>query len=375
MKGYSLLLIIFFSFAAIGQSSDSVVTLIPERSVALNGGGRAMLGGKSRTYIKVDLPKNTKKWYYSFSTTPDYSGTEALNLSFQLVSALSTQGSLSSLTSYIKVPRGTGSADILLCDHENINKFLSKDDKWFGTIARYTEGSIYNAKQGVVEIDDVTSGTLYLGLKNPGAMDAVNIRIEVVAIVDFSTEGSWSKEIADAMHEEFRKNLLENDVERSIAESMATCMTEYLISNYSFDEVSMWNEVDRKNFERGIKENCVDGESSCQNQDQANVFGNLGWTYFENGKIDESIKYGKKALTLCKEDMEWVEANIGLGYLVQDSIDLALEYYVQAITSSRNSTFGKQYIKAAIDDLEKYEAKYKIIGRHPEIIDLLMIEL
>ena len=108
---------------------------------------------------------------------------------------------------------------------------------------------------------------------------------------------------------------------------------------------------------------------------QAETYGTLGWTYFENGKIEESIKYSKKALELCDQNMTWVEANLGLGYLVQDSTDLALEYYVKAIASSRNSKVGKEWIQSAIEDLETYQSKYEIIGRHPEIKDLLMMEL
>lgn len=57
-----------------------LVTIVEKRAYYLNGGARAALGGKSRVTIKIDLPKNTKKWYYSFSTTPGADGTRLLNL-------------------------------------------------------------------------------------------------------------------------------------------------------------------------------------------------------------------------------------------------------------------------------------------------------
>lgn len=375
MKTLILALLYFLPTIAFSQSSDSVITLIQERHIALNSGSRSLLGGKSRTYIKVDLPEHTKRWFYSFSTSSDYSGTNALNLALQVAGIVSSQGSLSNLVSYIKVPTGTGSADILLCDYENINKFMNKDDYWGKSIFHYTEGSVENTKDAVIAIDDVTSGTVYLGLRNPGSVDAIDIRIEVVAIVDFSPAGTWTKNFIDEVYGKFEKHLLEADIESSVAEELAKCMTEYLISNYSLEEASTLTEPEIKNLETEFISHCATDENTCEHKKQAETYGNLGWTYFENDKIDESIKYSKKALELCDQNMTWIEANIGLGYLVKDSIELSLEYYVQAITSSKNTLLGKQWIKSAIEDLELYESKYAIIKKHPEIKDLLKTEL
>lgn len=159
--------------------------LIETRSIYLNGGLNATFGGQSRTYLEVDLPPNTVKWYYSFSTKRGKSGTKNLNLAIQLTGMLSDpSGTTSNALAAIKVPEGVASADVYLCDRSNIDKFLSKDDLYGGNYSYIMEGSAQSTKQAVVEIDDFNTGTVYLGLRNPSTNNGVNISIEVVAIIE-----------------------------------------------------------------------------------------------------------------------------------------------------------------------------------------------
>jgi tetratricopeptide (TPR) repeat protein len=157
--------------------------IIETRSIYLNGGTRAAFGGKSRVNIKIDLPKNTEKWYYSFSTSKGKSGTKNLGLALQLSALLLDPSGISTKAmSSIDVPRGSSSVDVYLCDNKNIDLFRSKVDNNGGTYYFIPEGSVENTRQAVVEINDVTSDTWYLGLKNPSSLEGVNITIEVVAI-------------------------------------------------------------------------------------------------------------------------------------------------------------------------------------------------
>lgn len=159
--------------------------LIQQREIYLNGGMRASFGGKSRIFIKVDLLPNTIKWFYSFSTSPGESGTNNLNLLAQLSSVLiDPSGFTSTVISGIEVPSGSQAVDVYLCDRANIDSFLSKVDNMGGTFTYVMEGTTLNTKQVVIEINDITTDTWYLGLKNPSTMDGVNIVIEVVAIVE-----------------------------------------------------------------------------------------------------------------------------------------------------------------------------------------------
>lgn len=199
-KHLLLYFLLFISFLGYTQDYQTeAVQLIEPRSIYLNGGIRASLGGKSRTYIKVDLPQNTVKWYYSFSTERGESGTQNLNLAIQLTSmmAAGSAGSTAVNLSGIEVPAGSASVDVYLCDRENIDAFINKVDNDGGTFYYTMEGTTKNTRQAIIEVDDVTSGTVYLGLKNPSASDGVNISIDVVAIVAKELEKSEEQQRAE----------------------------------------------------------------------------------------------------------------------------------------------------------------------------------
>jgi len=190
MKKNYIIAIIFLICIQIIYSQDYEIKrethqIIESRSIYLNGGLNATFGGKSRTYIKVDLPPNTVKWFYSFSTKKGKSGTQNMNLAIQLGGMLADPSGLTSSTlSAIKVPDGVASADIYLCDRANIDKFLAKDDLYKDGFSFDMEGSAQSTKQAVIEIDDTRNGTVYLGLKNPSTTNGLNISIEVVAITE-----------------------------------------------------------------------------------------------------------------------------------------------------------------------------------------------
>jgi hypothetical protein len=170
-----------------GASSvnQSLVTLIQQRTIYLNGGARAAFGGKSRTTIKVDLPEKTKSWYYSFSTAPGESGAANLDLGLQLAAlSIDPSGVTSGALSQLTVPKGASTIDVYLLDESNSDLFKMKVDNSDGTFRYVREGTIENTAQGIVQIDDVKSGTIYLGLKNPSTLNGVNIVLEVVAIVE-----------------------------------------------------------------------------------------------------------------------------------------------------------------------------------------------
>jgi hypothetical protein len=181
LKNY-ILFIAFLAFFQFGFSQEYEITyetkqLIEARSIYLNGGFRASMGGKSRTSIKVDLPPNTVKWYYSFSTKKGKSGIQNLNLALQLSSMILDPSTLTSqLASKVRIPDGVGSIDVYICDRENIDKFIRKADLDGGTYAYNYEGLVENTKQATIQIDDITSGTVYLGLK-------IQVQVQVLILV------------------------------------------------------------------------------------------------------------------------------------------------------------------------------------------------
>lgn len=137
-------------------------TLIEKRAYYLNGGARAALGGKSRVTIKIDLPKNTKKWFYSFSTTPGEDGTKLLNLGVQVGAALTSGGLTALAAKSFEVPPGSGSVDVLILRPEYKNAFLNKeDDNW----RFYSDISLQNSKQAVQTVENNYGSSFILDLK------------------------------------------------------------------------------------------------------------------------------------------------------------------------------------------------------------------
>lgn len=190
MNKYYIFIFLITLLIQSGYSQDyEIVTeseqIIETRSIYLNGGLNATFGGKSRTSIKVDLPPNTVKWYYSFSTKKGKSGIQNLNLAIQLAGMLSDPSGITASTlSAIEVPEGMASVDIYVLDRENRDKFSAKEDIIGEGYSYNSEGFVENTKQAVVEIDDILNGTVYLGLKNPSTHSGVNLTIEIVAITE-----------------------------------------------------------------------------------------------------------------------------------------------------------------------------------------------
>jgi len=156
-------------------------TIFEQRNHYLNGGLNSSVGGQSRVVIKIDLPENTEKWYYSFSTSLGESGTKMLNLGIQVAAAVYTVGAPAIISSQLKVPHGSGAIEVFVIDGKYREAFLNKDDEsWL----YYADVSVEKSKQAVSLPIDASYGTsLYLGIRNPSTWDGINVFIEAVAVV------------------------------------------------------------------------------------------------------------------------------------------------------------------------------------------------
>lgn len=178
-------LLLFYTIDAQTIKVNQIVkTIIQERTIALNGGANASLGGQSRTVIPILLPKNTISWYYSFTTKPGFSGLENLKLFAQLSSlALDPTGITKNSISSIQVPAGTSGVDAYLLDQKNSDLFMRKVDLSGGAYSYYREGLVTNTTHALVPIYNTLQGTYYIGLKNPSTFTGIHVTIEVVAVV------------------------------------------------------------------------------------------------------------------------------------------------------------------------------------------------
>jgi len=177
MKKFVFILLVVMSFSLCAQKYKTV-TIVNQTTKYLNSGGRAILGGVSRIPIRVDLPQNTVAWYYSFTTSAGVSGTSMLNLAIQ-VAAFAEAGSLGGIVAEnIKVPNGSNSVDVWLMPLDQKDNFMKEK-----SVERYDDLSDFNTKQDVKLINNLLTGSYYLGLRNPSALEGINITIEVVALV------------------------------------------------------------------------------------------------------------------------------------------------------------------------------------------------
>lgn len=145
------------------------------------------VGGQTRTYLPINLPKNTVSWFYTLSCSRKESEIEQvknrMNLAGEIASLISTPmvGGVASITaSMISQPPGANQCDIFLMDHSNLTPFINKSWDGFSYI---TEGTRQNFKSGVVKISNAKSPNMYLGLRNEDMMHGIHVALEVVAIV------------------------------------------------------------------------------------------------------------------------------------------------------------------------------------------------
>ena len=187
----TFLLVLLISTSTIAQNHE-VVQVLQSQQFYLNGGNRAMLGGKSRITIPVTLPPNTVEWYYTFSAFHNSEqaaqSSQQYSLYSNLVTALDQVG-IASLSSKLMQPTGAEVCDIFLLPESEVSHFINKDDNsLLGTGSGFRSYNIANRQNftsGVVPVKqtNLQEGTFYLGIKNPSAMTGIHVNIEVNAIV------------------------------------------------------------------------------------------------------------------------------------------------------------------------------------------------
>lgn len=220
MKIKLTLFLLIHSFLLLSQvqtKTQRVIKLIEPQSFYLNGGTKTMVGGNSRIGFKIDLPPNTIEWYYAFTTEPTKSQEQNIQLENQLRLLLSTTGISGNILNMIKIPAGQGLIDVFLTDRKGYDIFFKKDffGMWEYTSPNHTiEGSRTNIKDGKVKIDDVKFGTHFLVIRNTSATTGVNVKLEVVAILEevVTDLNVWDKKSKDLLFES-----LKTDVKKSFS--------------------------------------------------------------------------------------------------------------------------------------------------------------
>lgn len=380
-----LLLLLFALIVNISNSQTTktvrkVVTLLPEQSIYLNSTSNGYFyGGKSRVKYKIDLPTNTVEWYYIYSTTPNEGDNQNLGLVSQLTRVVDPSGFTSVAVNSLTAPSGTGGLiDVYVMGREQVQAFEEKDafGAWvYERPGGWPEGTSENARQGKKKIDDVRSGTVYLGLKNPHSKEGVNVTIEVAAIIEEVVVDmtEWSVEKKDQLFTTYRDNL-QGVVSNDVADDVANCFVENLTTTYTPEDVFNKSESEQSELFKSVAAKCVEtiqGGPKSENYERAVSYGKLGWSAYENGNLENAISFTLKAIEK-DASIGWIKGNLALFYLIKGNLDSSIETYLDAIEliAQDRINAGKVF-EELINDINNAKIKYPDLSGYEEILSLL----
>jgi hypothetical protein len=171
----------FYSFC----QEVKIIPIYENEQYQLNSGGNAaLMGGRSRTYIPIDLPDNTVGIIYVVRTSVSLDGNESIKLAAVITSAVTGQMALSKAIESIPLPKSNGVVDAFLLpyDQQNLNMFLNKQD------ARWTQYTDYSCVSSIgckrsVKLSENDPRKFYLGLRNPSGVSRIIVVVDVVALV------------------------------------------------------------------------------------------------------------------------------------------------------------------------------------------------
>ncbi|UUC44387.1 hypothetical protein [Flavobacterium cerinum] len=188
MKSITAILVALFLALSVNaqeiRKERKTAQIMPSQTFYLNGGNRAVFGGKSRAIFNIVLPPNTVEWYYSVTVAKGRNSDVNIGLLGQLTKLYDPTGITALATNLILTPSATGMCDIFLMDTPNSTNFINKTDKWSRGYRYYNNESREKFQNGTIQIKTIRAGNWYLGFKNPSATQGVSITFEAVAIVE-----------------------------------------------------------------------------------------------------------------------------------------------------------------------------------------------
>lgn len=158
-------------------AKTTVVNLITPQKFHLNSLGKTMISGKNDVILLIELPENTVEWYYYVCATKENT-TSFIQLAAQM-SVLMVKR-FADVTK-IKVNEGNSYCNVyLLSDEKQKDFYLNK--KEFNYLVK---GSRENFTSGIIKGESMQKYN-WLVIRNPRKAHAVDVVVEVVAIVDKS---------------------------------------------------------------------------------------------------------------------------------------------------------------------------------------------
>lgn len=254
---YISLLLIFVNkiTAQVETKNLNIAKLVPEQNYLINGTANAALaGGRDRITIPVYLPEGTKEWVYVFSCSSSDNGQGVIQLCSNLTKAVDVSGTTSGVINSLTAPDGDSYCDVFLFDKENKELFENDQEGY----RSYNVGTKKNIKNGVMPINNLNNGTYYIGIKNNYATTAINIKIEVAALVE-QTEvdfTQWSVEKKNEMYQAVKDGLIQEGMEETNAKKLASCVIKKIVADTSIEAINKMADFEREEFFNKIEADC-----------------------------------------------------------------------------------------------------------------------
>lgn len=136
----------------------------------------------NRTFLPVQLPANTKRWFYCVSANVTQTQ-NTFSLATELTRLVNPRdGSIADSFSTLEAPAGNTDCNVyFIQDNENLDIFSDKS----GSFTYYTDATRKNINSGIVDVDmEAREGaSWFLGIENPDPDDDIYITVEVCALV------------------------------------------------------------------------------------------------------------------------------------------------------------------------------------------------
>lgn len=355
MKLKSILIFLsLFTMLSLAFSQDkkakyySVVPVLTPEIYTLSSQSRTLIGGKNATSIHLNLPTNTEKWYYTFSTFKKEQKGTSSNLLTE-VTKLYQNGIYTGIIEALTKPTGVYTCNVEITEG-----------------GYKSQGSREMLSSGTVEVIPNTKYQPTLKFINPNAVEAVQLQVEVVAIV-FDKD----KYTSDQLSQSF-KNL------------------DSAISDYS--EASRKSREEKQRKERDEMKSYLDlGYLKIEKEDYdaaINIFlelakkgkyydyiayQGLGIAYRRKGEYDLAIKSYQKSLKE-NDDNEAYKARsyggMGLTYLLKGDEVNANKSYAEALAHATGEK-GIEEKKLMVTAIEKAKEKNQNLKGSEDIVQLL----
>lgn len=351
-----------------------VVSVQAPITYSLNSAGNLL--ASSSTSMRVALPEYTVTWYYLASASK--TGASKTSLFSQLSKFAGTAAIPATILAELIVPDGDANADFYVMNEANNNLFTTNKEFKY-----YKEGSTLSTTKAKMEIKNQVSNLYYLGITNK-SFAPIKVTVEVVALLRIPEYkyGSFSNEARTDWQGESGLNvvnILKNELDSKIQldktiligtedawNDVKECVIDKIINKYTLQaylaQAKATRDYNLMMDYKACAPNYYYAPSEAENQ--AVLYGNMGWKAFEQSNYNNCIKYSEQSLAITP--LFFVKTNLALCYLVKGLETESITHYTQSLTILKNNkqpiTMKLTYINAAIQDLQTEKKKRYLKG-------------